>query len=122
MPAVEVFQFHIQHGGLDRGQAEHAADERVMIRVAGAMHAQKPACVGECIVVGADRPGIAERAEVLRRIEAQAPGKPQRTGRLAVALRADRLGGIFDHLQFVLAGDRVDLVHFRDIARRGERA
>jgi len=45
----------------------------------------------------------------------------ERTDRLALPRRADRLRGIFDHAQFVFVGDRIQRVHIHRLARQVHR-
>ncbi len=71
---------------------------------------------GDLVVVGDQRPGVAEPAQGLGRIEAERPPGPEPAGRPAVQLRAQGLGGVLEHLKAVAFGDIQDLVHGADPA------
>ena len=74
--------------------------------VAQPLHAR-----GEPEVVGDDRAGIAQRAEVLGRIERQGASDPHRADRTAVAARQVCLRAVLDHRQAVALGDLQDRRH-----------
>ena len=118
----EIFQLHVQHGRLDRGQAEHAADVFVMILMPRPVHAQEPANLGEGVVVGADRPGVAERAQVLRRIKAQTSRRrPMSTRACRCAWRRSPGRHPRSLSDPCLAGDLVDGFQVRQLPEKIDR-
>jgi len=84
--------------------------------MARAVHAHEPADFRETVVVGADRPGITERAEIFRGVKAQTSGEDRRAGALSMAFRPDRLGCVLDYLQIVPGGDFVHCLQVRHLS------
>ena len=66
-------------------------------------------------------PAVAQRAQVLRRIEAEGAGQREAAGPLAPPDRAVRLAGILDHLQSAVGGQRQDGLHVGDAAEQMHR-
>src|SRR5262249_54039305 len=105
---IQIFQLHAQDGGLQF--VEPRIEPRLIAHVslAPAVFAQQPDSFSDFRVVRHDRAAIAERAEILRRIEAEGGGVPEDSdlktlhpmNRRAVSLRA-----ILDYFQIVTARD-----------------
>src|SRR5262245_6009594 len=105
---VQVFQLHAQDGGLQF--VEPRIEPRLIAHVslAPAILAQQRNSLSDFRVVRHDRDAIAQRAEILRRIEAEGGGVPEDSDlitphpmdRRAVGLRA-----ILDDFQIVSARD-----------------
>src|SRR5262249_10879928 len=73
-------------------------------------------------VVGRDEPTVAEAAEVLGRIEAEAGGRADRAGADAVVFGPNRLARVFyDWNATGGAGDLLDLLHFGALAEEVDR-
>ena len=116
-PAIQVRQLHVEHRGLQLIDTEVAADERVVVLRFPAVHAQHGEPLGERRIVGDTRAGIAEGAEVLGREEGQAADIAETAGARAVRVRrADRLGGILDHLQGMGPGEWQQRLHVGQLA------
>ena len=106
-PAVEMGELHGEHRGLDRVEPAVGAAGVVVVPRATVV-AHPPQLRGELVVVGGDRAGVAERAEVLARVEAEASGEADRAcGAIAVA-RAVGLRCVLDDGEIVLAGEAED--------------
>ena len=75
---VEIFQLHAQHGGLDLVEAAVAPFHVEHVLAARTVIADGSHHVGQRAVVGRHGSGVAERAEVLARIEAMARGVAER--------------------------------------------
>ena len=65
-------QLHVQDGRLQRVDAKVAADVAVVVLRTHSVHAIIEQLLGERVIVGGDRAGVAERAEILRREEREA--------------------------------------------------
>ena len=78
--------------------------------------------VGERVVAGRHQPALAEGAEVLGRIEAEAAERAERARLRAAVARAVRLCGVLDHGEAVPGGDRADRIHVRHLAVEVDRA
>ena len=96
MPCVEIRQLDVEDRGLQRVDAEVAADVLMKILRPHAVHAEVDQLLREGVVIGRHRAGIAEGAEVLRREKREAADRAEGSGALAVELRADRLRRVFD--------------------------
>ena len=100
--------------------------ERVEPAVRAAAHASPPrrspklrssrAVAATLGVVRDDRAAVAERAEVLGRIEAERRRGAERAGPPAAQRRAVRLRGVLEHDEPVLAGECGDRVHVGALA------
>src|SRR5579871_6453796 len=64
-------------------------------------------------IVGDDRPGFAVRTQILRIIEAEAPGVAERAGPATVAASAVGLTRILDDRRAVVPRDRANSNHVR---------
>ena len=116
-PVIQMLQLHVEHRGLDLIEAEIAADERVVVLRLAAVHAQDFQALGERGIVGHAHAGIAECAEVLGGKERKAADVAEAAAALALRIfRADRLRGIFDHLQAVSPRDLHERAHVGDLA------
>ena len=63
-PAIEVFEFYIEYGGLQCVEAEIAADHLVIITRILAVVAEQFECGGRLFVIGSYKAAIAEAAEI----------------------------------------------------------
>src|SRR5262249_10011127 len=73
-PLLEIFQLRTEHRSLDSVHAVIMAYESVLILFHLPVVAQAAKRKRKFIVVGCDRAGLTERAEVFPRIKAEAPG------------------------------------------------
>ena len=80
----------------------------MVVLLALAVVAQLPQLFGDPIVVGRDHSAVAERAEVLRRVEAERRGVAEAARPPSLVSRAVGLRGILDHQQVVPPRDRQD--------------
>ena len=85
------------------------------------MSGEEAEALGQSGVVGGEHAGVAKRAEVLGRIEAEATDCTERAGGLVIEARADGLGGVLDHVQAVALGDLTDGVHVGTLAEEMHR-
>ena len=71
MPAVQVFQLHIEHRRLHGGEAEHAADHLVVIGMAAAVDAEffEGTSLRSLLVVNLGHPGEDAWYDRLPRLE-----------------------------------------------------
>ena len=113
VPLVEVPEAHAQHGRLELVEPRvAAARERHLVLAAPAVLAQPAHALGDLVARGGDRAAVAERGEVLGRVEAERGRVAERAGAAAVAARAGGLGAVLDQRDPALAaehGDRLDL-------------
>jgi hypothetical protein len=105
VPCIEVGELSHENGGLYFVEA--AIDSLSLVKISAllAIVAQLPYLICYIILVGGDRAGVAESAEVLARIEAEAPGIPERSEFFAFVGSAVGLGGILDDRNALLLGD-----------------
>ena len=96
---------------MERVEAEVAADLGVEVLRRRAVRAQQAHARGERGVVRRDEPGVAERAEVLRREEAERGERAQPADGTERGARADRLRGVLDEAQPVRGGERLQRRH-----------
>src|SRR5689334_15886242 len=77
--------------------------------------ATPPHSFGELLIAANDQSGVAGGAKIFRRIETETSGVADCSGfgraTLEWKLRADRLGGVFDQNQIMLARDRDHFIH-----------
>ena len=109
--ACDVRQLDAQQGGLQRIEAEVAADHLVKVLGAATMSAHQARAVGERIVFGGEQAGIAESAEVLRRKEREAAELADGPDLFALEAGAEGLCGILDDGQAVGRGDGREGAH-----------
>ena len=103
-PAVEVRKLVQQGERLDRVEACRVALERVVVLPALAVLAQRAHRLGDLLVVGHERARVADRAEVLGRVEAEGRRYPDGARGAPVALCAVRLTSVFDDPDSVAGG------------------
>ena len=116
-PGIQVLQLDVQDGGLDLVDAEIAADEGVVILRLAPVDAQDIHPLGQGGVIGDAHAGVAEGAEVLGREERQAADVAEAAGALVIRIfGADRLRGVLDHPQAVIAGEVHERKHVRGLA------
>ena len=118
-PAGEARQPRAQDGRLHLVEPRVDARLLVMVAVGLAAVAQPPDPVGERAIVGDDRAAIAERAEILRRIEAERAGDADRADRPPGGRREVRLAAVFDDRELVRAPRSPRSPPCRPPARRG---
>ena len=109
-------EFHPQKRGLQWVEAAIEALHFVHIFFARAIIAQHADAVGDFWVVGRDRAAIAHGAEILARIKAPGHGIAMRAEALAFVSRTMGLGGIFEYVKPVFAGDLNDRIQIRGLA------
>ena len=109
-------QLGAQHGGLDLVQTRIDARQVVPVLHAAAVVAQLAQRGGQFVVIGGDGAAVAQRAEVLAGVEAEARRVAQAAGAPAHITRAMGLGRVFDHAQTVAARDGVDRAHVGRLA------
>ncbi len=109
-------QLDPQHGGLQRVQAEVAADALMDVLGLGAVIAQEPDLARQLLVARRDQPAVAEGAEILARKEREAADRAHRSCLPAVIPRADGLRGILDHRDPGVARSVQDRIHVRALA------
>ena len=85
------------------------------------MDAQAGDAAGEALIGGGDHAGVAEAAEVLRRVEAERGGIAQTARAASVIPGTDGLRGIFQHEQPASLGDGVDRPHVGGLAVQMDR-
>src|SRR5512139_2869134 len=88
----------------------------MVVFAALAMISQHPHGLRKLIVAGHHGAGIAESAQVLSRVEAEASGDAHAAGPSALVKCAMGLAGILDYRQLVLAGDLQNRVHVSRLA------
>jgi hypothetical protein len=82
-----------------------------MVPVGLAAVAQPRDAIGERAVVGDDRAAVAERPEILGRVEAERTGPADGADRAAVRRGQMRLAAVLDDRQVVARGDPLDASH-----------
>jgi dTDP-glucose 4,6-dehydratase len=112
VPSVEVRKLGQQYGRL---HLVHAAIvdsvQRHMILWVPAVLPQQLDSGRDACIVRHDRPGVADGAQVLRRIEAEGCRPPEAAGFFSVADRAMSLRAILDHRDAVSVGDAQQMRH-----------
>ena len=88
----------------------------MLVLLARAPVAQQPQRVRELRVARRHQAALAERAEVLGRVEAEAAERAEPAGGRAAIARAVRLRGVLDHHEAVPLGQRTERIHVRDLA------
>src|SRR5581483_5873450 len=73
--------------------------------------APAPRLLRQALVVGADRAAVAQRAEVLARVEAERGGGAEGAGAAVAVAGAVGLGRVLEHEEAVALRDRADRVH-----------
>src|SRR5579872_7311813 len=105
-------QLDCQDSRLDRVEPGIDADPGADVAVAPAIFAYLPKRRGECRIGSRGQPGIAQRTEVLCRVEAEAGDVAEASDGTAAIERAVALRAILDDQKPVAAGkpeDRVEL-------------
>ena len=97
VPALEQRQLAEQDDRLNRVEARREPLRLVLVLLAAARaRAARAPRSASSSLVGDDRSGVAHRAEVLRRVEAERRGEPARPGAKPVPDGARRLAGVLD--------------------------
>ncbi len=117
-PGVQVRQLDQQGGGLDRVQAEVAADVLVIVLGLAAVISHHAKAMGQGLVAGDDHAAVADTAEVLAGKEAETPAGADRAGFAALVSAGDGLGRVLDDGQAVAARDGHDWVHVRHLSEQ----
>ncbi len=107
---VERRQLRAEHRGLERIEPRVHAGHGAQVALAPAIFAQLPHARGERRIVRRDRAAVAERAQVLGRIEAEGGNIGDRAEPPAMKPRAVRLGAVLDNTCAVPAGESEDRV------------
>ena len=110
-PAGDIGQPRAQHGGLHLVEPRVHAELLMMVAVRLSAVAQPLDAVGERAVVRHHGAAIAERGEVLRRVEAERPGGPDGADRSSGARGEVRLTAVLDDRQRMRRGDAFDGGH-----------
>ena len=113
VPCVEALELGAQHRGLQAVEASVVPDVIVAVARALAMLAELADARGGVVVAGRDRAPLAERAEVLRGVEAEARGVGERADALAAEERAVRLRCVLEEQEAVARRDDRELVDGR---------
>ena len=129
VPLVEVGQLDPQQSRLKAVEALVVADLDVLALGPLAEVAQPAQPGREHIVVGADRTAVAERSEVLARVERECGGRAERPDAAPAIARPVRLSRVLEHEQTGRLGERVERADVTCLAievngedRRGARA
>src|SRR3990172_3610707 len=110
-PRVQVRQLHPQQRGLQGVQPAVGADGLVHILPGGTLGAQQPQPPGQVVIIGDHKPSVPQGAQVLRGVQTEAPQVADGAHLLPPELGAHRLGGIFDHEEPMLPGQREEGSH-----------
>lgn len=111
-PFIEVPQLDRQHRGLQRIDAEIAADEGMMIFGLATVHAQHTQVLGELWILRRTHARVAEGTEVLGRKKRQAPDCAHAASPLACrGVGADGLRSVLDDRQREFPRDRPERLH-----------
>ena len=116
IPFIELAEFDAEKSGLEFINAGVETGEVVLVLDACAVVAQGSHFFGQIMVIGGDRAGVAERAEVFTGVETGRGGVPQATGFASMVQRALRLGVVFDDLESVPGRDFHDGIHVGGLA------
>ncbi len=115
-PAAKARQPRAENRRLQIVEPRVDARLDVMIAVGLAAVAQPLDRVGERAIAGDDGAAVAERAEVLGRVEAERAGDADRADRPSAARREMRLAAVLDDREVVSRGDRFDRGHVGRLA------
>ena len=115
-PLVEMAQLDAKDAALHPFHAVVEALEHVVVLLLRAPVAQHPDPFRHRRVVGHDHAAFAVGAEVLARVEAEAPRVAERAHRTSFVRRAVRLAAVLDHLQAMAFRDVEDRVHVGRLA------
>ena len=116
---VELFQvaeLRAQERGLQLVKARVDAENLVVVFLLAAIVAQYAERLREFCIICHDGTGVAECAEVLRRVETEAARITERARHRAAELRAMRLGTILDEAQVICFRDAADIIHLCGLA------
>ena len=119
--AVQELELDAKDRALDAVHAAVPAHHRVVVFAGLAVVPEHADLRGQFRVIGGDRAGLAEGAEVLAGIEAEAAGHTEGAGFAALVEGAVRLAGILDHRQAVPPGDLQDRVHVGRLPEKMDR-
>jgi hypothetical protein len=111
VPALQMGELHRQNCGLNRIEAAVNADDDMVVAAVTTVIAHQPDAVRQPRIISDHRSGVAKRAEVLARVEAEAADTPDRAREPPIAPRPVRLRGILDHCQAVPVGEPHQLLH-----------
>lgn len=112
-----VRQFHAQERRLQCIEPEIRPDHIVVVFRLHAVDAHHARNFRQRIVIRHQQPGIAQRAEVLRREKAVRAKLAQRAHLPPSVLRAERLRGVFNHRKMVRLRQRKHTVHVRSLPK-----
>jgi penicillin-binding protein 1A len=116
VPRVEVRQLDDERRGVRGGEPGAGAERGVAVRGRHplvAIHAY-PRC--ERVVVGEHHAPVPDPAQVLRRVEGQAPRAPERAGRTRRRPSADGLRGVLHDPKPMALGEAAERLHVGDAA------
>src|SRR5882724_11072167 len=112
VPFVEMFETHTQQRSLKLIQPAIEASLFVVILALRPVVAKQPNPLGQLIVVGGYRAGIAVSPEILRRIKTPSGGVAKASHHAITVARTMSLGRVLDHLQTMPSRYLIDSVHF----------
>ena len=103
-PFVQAPEAHEKRRGLQGVKTTVYADDCVEILGPAAVHPDNSARLRQIPIRGRYHASVAETAEILRGIKAEASDVADRSGHIAVAGGAERLCGVLDDIQLVFSG------------------
>ena len=112
---------HAQRRRLELVEARVVADLDVNPGIGLAVRSKRPGHPRDVVVVGQDRSGVADCAEVLAGVEAEAGRVAERARAPALVARPGRLGGVLEHEQPVGARQLDQLAHRSRVAEQVDR-
>src|SRR5215207_5719824 len=108
-----MLELYAQEGGLHFIQARVVAFDLVIIFHFGTIITQGSNLVCQNIIVCGDGTGIAQRAQVLSRIETESRRMTKTAALSPLVTGTLSLGGILDHLQVISLGECQQRIHIR---------
>src|SRR5947209_18006490 len=122
---IEMTELHAEDRRLQLVEAAVPSTRFAHIALLPAVLAQEPDAFRDRRIAGHDHTAVADRAEVLRRIEAERRSRSKRTGAPAGDRRSVRLRAILDHHEAVSRSEARNILHRRRVAiemHRNDRA
>src|SRR5205814_1720528 len=111
VPLVEMTQLYRKHRGLDWIETRIDASHDVAIAFLGTVIAEPANAANQCLVVRDDRSGVAYRAEVFRRIEAEGGGIAEAAASSPAIPRSVGLRRVFQQKQAMPVGQCPQPIH-----------
>ena len=121
-PVIQVPQLDAQHRRLQSVEPRVETHVLVAVLLRLSVYAQRADEIGELRVVGRADPPVAEPAEILRRIEAEAADRtPRPDSHPLRVFRADRLGRVLDDRHSKLTAQLQECFHVRRLTEEMHR-